>query len=107
MAPGRAHHRVTAGNYRPRWGAVAAAAQLSLGAGYRVTRHKLDVESFVILGFPSNMVVDAKVHGPMFSATLPIYASTLSTGYAEQDTGAVCGVLEKMAGVKRKKKKKK
>ena len=44
---------------------------------------------------------------PMFSATLPIYASTLSIGYAEQDTGAVCGVLEKMAGVKRKKKKKK
>lgn len=40
---------------------------------------------------------------PLFSATLPIYASTLSTGYAEQDTGAVCGVLEKMAGVKRKK----
>ncbi len=44
---------------------------------------------------------------PLFSATLPIYASTLSTGYAEQDTGAVCGVLEKMAGVKRKKKSKK
>jgi 3-hydroxyisobutyrate dehydrogenase-like beta-hydroxyacid dehydrogenase len=44
---------------------------------------------------------------PLFSATLPIYASTLSIGYAEQDTGAVCGVLEKMAGVKRKKKKKK
>jgi len=43
---------------------------------------------------------------PLFSATQPIYASTLSTGYAEQDTGAVCGVLEKMAGVKRKKKSK-
>ena len=41
---------------------------------------------------------------PMFSATLPVYASAMSTGYAEQDTGAVCGVLEKMAGVKRKKK---
>ncbi len=40
---------------------------------------------------------------PLFSATLPIYASALSVGYAEQDTGAVCGVLEKMAGVKRKK----
>jgi 3-hydroxyisobutyrate dehydrogenase-like beta-hydroxyacid dehydrogenase len=44
---------------------------------------------------------------PLFSATQPIYASTLSVGYAEQDTGAVCGVLEKMAGVNRKKKKKK
>ena len=42
----------------------------------------------------------------LFSATQPIYASTLSVGYAEQDTGAVCGVLEKMAGVNRKKKKK-
>lgn len=40
---------------------------------------------------------------PMFSATLPIYASALSVGYADQDTGAVCGVLEKMAGVKRRK----
>jgi 3-hydroxyisobutyrate dehydrogenase-like beta-hydroxyacid dehydrogenase len=44
---------------------------------------------------------------PMFSATLPIYAAAMSTGYAEQDTGAVCGVLEKMAGVKRKKSKRK
>lgn len=44
---------------------------------------------------------------PLFSATLPIYASALSVGYAEQDTGAVCGVLEKMAGVKRKKTKSK
>jgi len=41
---------------------------------------------------------------PMFSATLPVYASAMSIGYAEQDTGAVCGVLEKMAGVKRRKK---
>jgi putative dehydrogenase len=44
---------------------------------------------------------------PLFSATLPVYASAMSVGYAEQDTGAVCGVLEKMAGVKRKKAKKK
>lgn len=44
---------------------------------------------------------------PLFSATLPVYASAMSIGYAEQDTGAVCGVLEKMAGVKRKKKGKK
>lgn len=40
---------------------------------------------------------------PLFSATLPVYASAMSVGYAEQDTGAVCGVLERMAGVKRKK----
>lgn len=41
---------------------------------------------------------------PLFSATLPVYASAMSVGYAEQDTGAVCGVLERMAGVKRKRK---
>lgn len=38
---------------------------------------------------------------PLFSATEPIYLSALSTGYADQDTGAVCAVLEAMAGVKR------
>lgn len=42
---------------------------------------------------------------PLFSATLPVYASAMSTGYAEEDTGAVCAVLEKWAGVRRKKKK--
>lgn len=38
---------------------------------------------------------------PLFSATEPIYRAALSTGYADQDTGAVCAVLEAMAGVKR------
>jgi 3-hydroxyisobutyrate dehydrogenase-like beta-hydroxyacid dehydrogenase len=38
---------------------------------------------------------------PLFSASEPIYRAALSTGYADQDTGAVCAVLEKMAGVKR------
>lgn len=42
---------------------------------------------------------------PLFSATLPVYASAMSTGYAEEDTGAVCAVLEKWAGLRRKKKK--
>jgi L-threonate 2-dehydrogenase len=38
---------------------------------------------------------------PLFSATLPIYAATMATGYAEQDTAATCAVLEAMAGIKR------
>ena len=38
---------------------------------------------------------------PLFSATLPIYAAAMATGYAEQDTAATCAVLEAMAGVKR------
>jgi L-threonate 2-dehydrogenase len=38
---------------------------------------------------------------PLFSATLPIYAAAMATGYAEQDTAATCAVLETMGGVKR------
>jgi 3-hydroxyisobutyrate dehydrogenase-like beta-hydroxyacid dehydrogenase len=38
---------------------------------------------------------------PLFTATFPIYADTLTMGHAEHDTAAVCAVLEKMAGVKR------
>jgi len=38
---------------------------------------------------------------PLFSATLPIYAAAMSTGYAAHDTAAVCAVLEAMAGVER------
>jgi L-threonate 2-dehydrogenase len=38
---------------------------------------------------------------PLFSACEPIYRAALSTGYGEQDTAAVCAVLEEMAGVKR------
>ena len=43
---------------------------------------------------------------PLFSATIPLYASAMSTGHAMHDTAAVCAVLEKMAGVKRTRKKK-
>ena len=38
---------------------------------------------------------------PLFSATLPIYAAALSTGYGVQDTAATCAVLKAMAGIKR------
>ena len=38
---------------------------------------------------------------PLFSATLPIYAAAMATGYGEEDTAATCAVLEAMAGVKR------
>jgi len=38
---------------------------------------------------------------PLFSATEPIYRAALSTGYADQDTGSVCAVLEAMAGIRR------
>jgi putative dehydrogenase len=43
---------------------------------------------------------------PLFSASIPVYSAALSMGYAEQDTAAVCGVLQTMAGVKRERTKK-
>jgi 3-hydroxyisobutyrate dehydrogenase-like beta-hydroxyacid dehydrogenase len=43
---------------------------------------------------------------PLFSATIPVYASAMSMGHALHDTAAVCAVLETMAGVKRTRKKK-
>ena len=44
-----------------------------------------------------------KVPTPLFSATLPVYAAALKSGHAEDDTAAVCAVLEAKAGVKRRK----
>ena len=38
---------------------------------------------------------------PLFSASEPIYRAAMSTGHADEDTGSVCAVLEKMAGVTR------
>jgi 3-hydroxyisobutyrate dehydrogenase-like beta-hydroxyacid dehydrogenase len=38
---------------------------------------------------------------PLFSASEPIYRAALSTGHGDEDTAAVCAVLEQMAGVKR------
>ena len=37
----------------------------------------------------------------VFAATLPVYAAALKAGHAEDDTAAVCAVLERQAGVKR------
>jgi len=38
---------------------------------------------------------------PMFDASKAIYAKALKSGHSAEDTAAVCAVLEKMAGVKR------
>ena len=40
---------------------------------------------------------------PMFDASKTIYAKALKGGHAAEDTAAVCAVLEKLAGVKRAK----
>ena len=44
---------------------------------------------------------------PMFDASKGIYAKARRSGYDDQDTAAVCAVLEKMAGVKRGRRKSK
>jgi 3-hydroxyisobutyrate dehydrogenase-like beta-hydroxyacid dehydrogenase len=41
---------------------------------------------------------------PLFDATVPIYNKAMRSGHAEHDTAAVCAVLEKMAKVKRARK---
>jgi L-threonate 2-dehydrogenase len=44
-----------------------------------------------------------RVPTPLFSATLPVYAAALKSGHANDDTAAVCAVLEAKANVKRRK----
>ena len=40
---------------------------------------------------------------PLFNASAAIYSATMAQGFAKQDTGAVCAVLENLAGIRRKK----
>jgi 3-hydroxyisobutyrate dehydrogenase-like beta-hydroxyacid dehydrogenase len=44
-----------------------------------------------------------RVPTPLFSATVPVYAAALKQGHANDDTAAVCAVLEADAGVRRRK----
>jgi L-threonate 2-dehydrogenase len=48
-----------------------------------------------------------RVPTPMFDASSTVYTKARRSGYDDQDTAAVCAVLEKMAGVKRGRAKKK
>jgi L-threonate 2-dehydrogenase len=41
---------------------------------------------------------------PLFDATVPVYDEALKSDLGEQDTAAVCAVLEKKAGLKRQRK---
>ena len=49
-----------------------------------------------------NFAKRMRVPTPLFSATLPIYAAALKAGHAEDDTAAVCAVMEARANVKRR-----
>jgi 3-hydroxyisobutyrate dehydrogenase-like beta-hydroxyacid dehydrogenase len=44
---------------------------------------------------------------PLFAASAPIYNAAMAMGLGKQDTGAVCAVLEKMAGNPRRRRKRK
>jgi 3-hydroxyisobutyrate dehydrogenase-like beta-hydroxyacid dehydrogenase len=46
---------------------------------------------------------EMRVPTPLFSATLPVYAAALKSGHGEDDTAAVCAVLEAKAKVRRRK----
>jgi L-threonate 2-dehydrogenase len=39
---------------------------------------------------------------PTFNASAGVYKAAMAMGFAKQDTGAVCAVLEKMSGVRRR-----
>jgi L-threonate 2-dehydrogenase len=90
--------------------------QIKIGAGNSrvfelrapmMVRHRYDAPTMKIAVWQKDMDVIgsfAQAIGaptPLFSATLPIYAAAMSTGYAMQDTAATCAVLEAMAGLKR------
>ena len=38
---------------------------------------------------------------PLFNASAAVYSAAMALGYAKQDTGAVCAVMEAMAGIRR------
>jgi 3-hydroxyisobutyrate dehydrogenase-like beta-hydroxyacid dehydrogenase len=39
---------------------------------------------------------------PLFNASAAIYSAAMAQGFGKQDTGAVCAILERMAGVRRR-----
>jgi 3-hydroxyisobutyrate dehydrogenase-like beta-hydroxyacid dehydrogenase len=39
---------------------------------------------------------------PLFNASAAVYNAAMALGFAKEDTGAVCAVLERMAGLRRR-----
>jgi L-threonate 2-dehydrogenase len=39
---------------------------------------------------------------PTFKASAGVYKAAMAQGFAKQDTGAVCAVLERMSGLRRR-----
>jgi len=79
-------------------------APMMVKGNYKDVTMKIDVwdkDMRVIGGYARKI----KVPTPMFDATKPLYIKAMKSGYGAQDTAAVCAVLEKMAKVKRGKRK--
>ena len=77
-------------------------APMMVKGDYKDVTMKIDVwdkDMSVIGGYARKI----KVPTPMFDASIPIYLKAQKSGLGAQDTAAVCAVLEKLAGVKRKK----
>ena len=75
-------------------------APLMAKAAYQPATMKIDVwqkDMAVIGDFAKSLGVAL----PLFSATVPIYNGAVGLGLGNDDTAAVCAVLEAMAGVKR------
>jgi 3-hydroxyisobutyrate dehydrogenase-like beta-hydroxyacid dehydrogenase len=81
-------------------------APMMVKGKYKDVTMKMDVwdkDMQVIGGYARKI----KAPTPMFNASKPVYLKARKSGYGAQDTAAVCAVLEKMAGVKRRKASKK
>ncbi len=72
------------------------AANLYLPATMRNSTWKKDM---TVIG---DFAMEIDCPTPLFTLTQSIYAAALNMGLGAQDTGAVCTVLEAMAGIKRK-----
>jgi len=75
-------------------------APMMVKGNYKTVTMKIDVwdKDMQVIGDYARKI---KVPTPMFNASKPIYIKAMKTGYGNQDTAAVCAVLEKAAKVKR------
>ncbi len=75
-------------------------APMMVKGNYKNVTMKIDVwdKDMQVIGDYARKI---KVPTPMFDASKPVYMKAMKTGYGNQDTAAVCAVLEKGAKVKR------
>jgi putative dehydrogenase len=73
---------------------------LMAAAKYDVATMKMDMHQKDIT-IISDFARKLRCPTPLLSAAAQIYTAALAGGRAKQDTAAVCGVLEEMAGIKR------